>query len=661
MGTVPVFIDHNDMVHQQRFAVTNTYPVGTLTGGDKKDVIISGRIYTNFANTDVSNPVVIYGWHYLDGSHIQNVYNGHEETYADYSHGIRLVQMNATLNGQPNTFTNIVKNPAIAGVLSDDPYYTNNVIPTPRYRGFLPVSPIITMQPASQSVRSNATVSLKAFAIGDSTLSYQWKRNGVNVGGATNAMLTLTNVTAANAGTYTLAVTNSVGFTNSIPAVLTVGNPTNPTIFADNFETNSSANWNVVWSSTTNIADYTVDWAYDYSGAGYVWNGAGYFIPPAPNSGGTTRGVKVTVNNNDTNAAIIGVNLYPKNKTFSSDYSLKFDMWMNYPGGTGGINSTGSTQHAIFGLNHRGTNANWAATSASVTDGLWFAVDGEGGVSADYRAFVGNPSGAQTELIGTSSGLSQSNSTASIYQTLFPSTRFETAGSPGKNWVQVEVRQVGNLITWLMDGTVVAERNNTPSFTSGTVMIGYMDVFPSIANPSNQAFVIFDNVRVENLSQTLQSPSINSAPSNQQCYIGTNVTLTVNASGTAPLYYSWLFNGVPINGATNASLQLSNVQLTNSGTYSVIVTNEAGATSANANLTVSVAPAFLHSFSRSVDGQISLTIDGSSGQNYWLEASTNLLTWDPISTLTISNGTRQFTDFAATNMRSRFYRARFEQ
>ena len=88
MITVPVFAWHNYMVRTQRNDFTNSFPLGALVSGNKKDVIVSARIYTNFA-TAVTEPVVIYGWHYPDGSFIQPLYNGHEETYSDYSHCLR--------------------------------------------------------------------------------------------------------------------------------------------------------------------------------------------------------------------------------------------------------------------------------------------------------------------------------------------------------------------------------------------------------------------------------------------------------------------------------------------------------------------------------------------------------------------------------------------
>ena len=65
---------------------------------------------------------------------------------------------------------------------------------------------------------------------------------------------------------------------------------------------------------------------------------------------------------------------------------------------------------------------------------------------------------------------------------------------------EVELRQTNNLVLWIRDGTVISQRTNTSGFTSGKLVLGLMDVFVSIANPSRDAFVLFDNVRVENLS-----------------------------------------------------------------------------------------------------------------------------------------------------------------
>lgn len=124
MTTVPVFATHNGMVWTSRSAQIASHPLGTLTGGDKKDVIISNQIYGHPS----PGRVVIYGWHQLSGSPIQPLYYGHEETYADYSHGIRLVQNDVWVDGSASTVQDVLASASLNVLLSDE-----GVIDTPRY------------------------------------------------------------------------------------------------------------------------------------------------------------------------------------------------------------------------------------------------------------------------------------------------------------------------------------------------------------------------------------------------------------------------------------------------------------------------------------------------------------------------------------------------
>ena len=497
MITVPVFAQHNAMVRAQRDALTNSQPLGALVSGDKKDVVISSLIYSNL-QAQAPKPVVIYGWHYASGSPIQPLYNGHEETYADYSHGARLVQMNLTVDGVPNTVTNVLVSPTLATLLSDETVAPSFTIPLPRYT-VAPLAPSIITHPRSQSAPAGTTVTFASLTIGDLPRTYHWQFNGGDISGATNSTFSLTNTLAADAGSYRVVVAYAAGSATNRVAALRVRTNAWPTLFADNFDTDTSTNWSVFWGAADGIADYTVDWAFDYGAIPYTFNGITALIPPAPNStDGSTRAVRLSVNG-DASGQTAAVNLYPKNQFFSGNFALKFDLWIQYPGNAGGTGPvvTGSTQHGIFGLNHLGTNVNWAAPASPASDGLWFAVSGEGGDSRDCRAYVGNLAGLPTDLTAT---LSASNHTAAMYQMLFPAARFETVGAPGKNWTEVELRYTNHLVAWLLDGTLITQRTNTSSFSAGNIMIGLMDVFPSIASPARDSFLLVDNLRVENLS-----------------------------------------------------------------------------------------------------------------------------------------------------------------
>ena len=84
--------------------------------------------------------------------------------------------------------------------------------------------PVISLQPVSQTVAPGATVTLSVNATSTLPLTYQWKRDGVNVAGGTSPLLVITNVQAANTGSYTAVITNNAGGSvTSTPATLTLG------------------------------------------------------------------------------------------------------------------------------------------------------------------------------------------------------------------------------------------------------------------------------------------------------------------------------------------------------------------------------------------------------------------------------------------------------
>jgi hypothetical protein len=87
--------------------------------------------------------------------------------------------------------------------------------------------------------------------------------------------------------------------------------------------------------------------------------------------------------------------------------------------------------------------------------------------------------------------------------------------------------------------------------------------------------------------QSYLAPYFTTQPQSRSVNAGSNATFSVVASGSAPLFYQWRFNGTNLNGATNASFTQSNCQPIHAGDYAVIVTNLAGtATSQVATLTV---------------------------------------------------------------------------
>ena len=124
MTTIPVFAQINTTIHAQRQAVLNSHPPGALVAGHKKDVVISARL------AGVPNKVAIYGWHQTNGVPIQPLYLGHAASWVDYSQCIRLVQSEMIVNGETKTIAEVLADPKLCGLISDEGVLTNARYPT---------------------------------------------------------------------------------------------------------------------------------------------------------------------------------------------------------------------------------------------------------------------------------------------------------------------------------------------------------------------------------------------------------------------------------------------------------------------------------------------------------------------------------------------------
>ena len=119
------------------------------------------------------------------------------------------------------------------------------------------LGPVFTVQPQSQTKQLGDLATFPTTVVGSPTIAYSWRKNGtaINDGatytGTKTATLTIGNVAGANAGTYSLHVSNSVGATNSanatlyVPAQITV-QPTSKTGFV-----NGSVTFSVTATGTT--------------------------------------------------------------------------------------------------------------------------------------------------------------------------------------------------------------------------------------------------------------------------------------------------------------------------------------------------------------------------------------------------------------------------
>lgn len=162
--------------------------------------------------------------------------------------------------------------------------------------------------------------------------------------------------------------------------------------------------------------------------------------------------------------------------------------------------------------------------------------------------------------------------------------------------------------------SVIAGQNAILSASaSGTAPLGYQWSFNSAPLPgaTNASFTVTNaqsddiggyfvsaanNVGLVNSTSAVLTvifpPAITTQPQGQTLSQGQDANFAVVATGTAPLRYQWYFNtNTVLANATNASLAITNVQSTNGGTYSVVLTNAAGAaTSSIVTLTVNAGP-----------------------------------------------------------------------
>jgi alpha-tubulin suppressor-like RCC1 family protein len=177
--------------------------------------------------------------------------------------------------------------------------------------------PRIATQPSPQTVIQGDDASFTVVAIDTGSLTYQWQKDGAAITGATAASYTLTSVTMADAGGYTVVVTNSEGSTTSTTATLTVN--ASPSITsqpnAQTVTAGSSVSFSVVASGTSPL---TYQWRKDgfaisgatsatYSFGPATTEGAGKYSVVITNAFGTVTSADATLVVTTTTAPIIAV------------------------------------------------------------------------------------------------------------------------------------------------------------------------------------------------------------------------------------------------------------------------------------------------------------------------------------------------------------------
>jgi hypothetical protein len=151
-----------------------------------------------------------------------------------------------------------------------------------------------------------------------------------------------------------------------------------------------------------------------------------------------------------------------------------------------------------------------------------------------------------------------------------------------------------------------------------------------------------------------QVPTIQASPQSQTAEAASAVGLRVQASSPLPLFYFWYLNATSLlSSGTNWQFELTNVQLSQSGAYTVVISNVLGAiTSAPALLNV-IAPVER----RSVP---SVQVAGEAGSRLNVDYADSLTSapgWTPLGSVSLTSTSQFYFDLTLPPPAQRFYRA----
>ncbi|MBI5772863.1 MAG: immunoglobulin domain-containing protein [Verrucomicrobia bacterium] len=440
---------------------------------------------------------------------------------------------------------------------------------TIKYQGAL--QPFITVQPPGQVLYPGTNVTFRVTATGLAPLAYQWRKNGIGIGNATNSSYGIAGLATNDAGNFDVVLTNYYGSVTSAVAVLTVTLAPVITVQAPDQVVFPGAN--VTFTMTAaGEPPLAYQWRKDgvtllnatntsYSLTGVTTNDSGDFTLVVTNAHGAVTSAVATL----TVVLPPAISVQPSSQTAVSESGVSFTVTASGGALSYQWRRDGSVLLDVGNI----TGANTA--TLTLTD----VSSGDAGI---YSVFISNPAGSVTS----------SNATLTLVVppeiTIPPASQNVAAG---RN-VTFTVAATGSAplqYQWRLNTVNIANATNaTLTLTSvGAANAGsYTVVVTNLAGSATSPAATLI-VRVP--------PVITLQPQSQTAIVGANVTFTVAATGTPPLTYQWQNNGIKILNATGTSLTLVEVQGTNAGGYNVIVSGpDAAVASATASLTVDLPP-----------------------------------------------------------------------
>jgi len=467
--------------------------------------------------------------------------------YLWYSNGIStgVTATNITLNNLP------AGNITIAVVITNPYGSTTGSVTFP----VIASAPLIVQQPAAETRYTGRPFSFSVSALGSLPLSYQWKTNGVPIGGATSA--TYAGIASAAAAlNYSCTVTNQDGLSNSVAVPLTVLSI--PGGYAGAVIADGPVSY---WR----LGEASGAVAHDYYGG----NDGDYFAATLGEPG-------YSAIDSDTAVAFSGgLNSYIGDITgpgvlFSGHTNFTIELWANGPSGQGdestliakGSGSSGTLATEQFSIDVAGGNYRFFT---------------RGGGNSFYEADASTgPNGTWQHIVGV---YDDAGSTMHIYINGVDQGTGGTRPAGVRSFsnpISIASKHLGNDPNY--DGAFAGSLDEVAIYpyalSVGQVQAHYAAAYgPSLP------------------------PTISIEPASLTNYVTLPASISVGAYGTVPLTYQWfkgaspLSDGGSISGSSSAKLTIKPLDLTDAGNYTVRISNVNGVTnSAVAALTVLPAP-----------------------------------------------------------------------
>ncbi|MBU4230867.1 MAG: immunoglobulin domain-containing protein, partial [Proteobacteria bacterium] len=497
---------------------------------------------------------------------------------------------NGTLTGVPPSLTYTDTNSPFATdsfrytAFDGIAFRTGTVTLTIRYMA------AITTDPQSLTNNPGTVASFMVSASGTAPLYYQWQKNTVNIGSATNATYTIPSVAFGHAGNYRCLVNNMVNSATSAVATLTVNGPAitaNPQSLTNNPGTVAS------FTVTATGTALCYQWQKEAVNIGSATNATYTIGSVAAGDAGNYRCIVSDVEYAVTSTVAtltvnvpVAITIQPVSQTKTVGDSVSFTVVAT---GTAPLNYQWQKDTVNIG----------SATSATCTIPAAAADD-----AGNYRCLVSNMVNAVTSDVATLTV----NTPVAI--TIQPVSQTNNPGSSASFTVSASGTAPLNY-QWQKEASDISMATNA-TYTIPSVAAGDMGNYRCIVSNMVNA------VTSAPATLSVDGPvTITIQPVSQTNAVSSTAGFMVSAAGTAPLYYQWQKNLVNIGSATTATYTIGSVAFGDAGNYRCIVSNVLNAaTSAVATLTVIKADqmiTFPASLAQAVTSTVHLSATASSG------------------------------------------------